>query len=109
MKRNNPARPPAPAETKTGGKGLLRPATVANSDDRLPLPHERDQGHGQVARQPDPVIEQASRDLQAGQVDTDMRATPGLDAARRSRMVDTPSPQDAVQRDSPPDQARGRP
>jgi hypothetical protein len=30
---------------------------------------------------------QAQRDIEAGQVDTDMRATPGLDAKRRARMV----------------------
>jgi hypothetical protein len=45
-----------------------------------------------VARKPDPVIEQAAKDLAAGQVDTDMRATPGLDADRRHDMVNTPVP-----------------
>lgn len=54
----------------------------------LPLPHERDQSPGQVAREPDPVIERAHQDLQAGRVDTDLRATGGLDAARRTRVVD---------------------
>jgi hypothetical protein len=36
---------------------------------------------------PDPVIEQAKQDLDAGLVDTDMRATAGLDAKRRARLV----------------------
>jgi hypothetical protein len=36
---------------------------------------------------PDPVIEQAQQDLDAGLVDTDMRATAGLDAKRRARLV----------------------
>lgn len=56
----------------------------------LALPHERDESPDATAAQPDPVIEQAARDLDAGLVDTDMRATPGLDAARRARLVPTP-------------------
>lgn len=52
-----------------------------------PLPHERDQTVGQVATEPDPIIEQARRDIAAGLVDTDMRATPGLDAERRAGLV----------------------
>lgn len=90
MKRNS-VRPAPPAHLRPSGKGLARPAAVSQSQDGLSMLHERDQGHGQVAAQPDPVIEQASRDLQAGQVDTDMRATPGLDAERRGHLVDTPS------------------
>ena len=39
---------------------------------------------------PDPVITQAKRDLDAGLVDTDMRATPGLDADLRARLVPGP-------------------
>ena len=35
----------------------------------------------------DPRIAQAKKDLDAGQVDTDMHATPGLDAQRRARLV----------------------
>jgi len=58
----------------------------------LPLPHERDQALGQVASAPDPVMRQAKRDLDAGLVDTDMRATAGLDAGRRRNLVSTPPP-----------------
>lgn len=54
------------------------------------LPHELDQSQGAVATKPDPVIEQAKRDIDAGLVDTDMRATPGLDAQRREALVPTP-------------------
>jgi hypothetical protein len=43
-----------------------------------------------VAVAPDPVIQQAKRDIDAGLVDTDMHATPGLDAARRARLVPGP-------------------
>ena len=45
-----------------------------------------------MATQPDPQIVQAKRDLDAGLVDTDMRATPGLDAERREQLVPTPQP-----------------
>ena len=53
----------------------------------LPLPHERDESIGMTAATPDPAIEQARRDLAAGQVDTDLRATPGLDAQRRKDLL----------------------
>jgi hypothetical protein len=32
-------------------------------------------------------MKQAKRDIDAGKVDTDMRATPGLDAKRRAELV----------------------
>lgn len=54
------------------------------------LPHEHDQSLGEVDSQPREVIKQAKRDLDAGMVDTDMWATPGLDAARREQLVPTP-------------------
>jgi hypothetical protein len=56
----------------------------------LALPHERDEGGGSTAPAPDAVIVQALRDIESGQVDTDMRATPGLDAKRRARLVPGP-------------------
>ena len=54
------------------------------------LPHERNELTGITAVQPDPVIAQAKRDLDAGLVDTDMRATPGLDAKLRAKLVPGP-------------------
>lgn len=56
----------------------------------LPLPHERDQSIEATARAPDPKMVQAQRDIDAGLVDTDMRATPGLDAKRRTHLVPGP-------------------
>ncbi|MGS5087886.1 hypothetical protein ACVC7V_15495 [Hydrogenophaga sp. A37] len=56
----------------------------------LPLPHERDETVNDTAEEPDPKMVQAKRDLDAGLVDTDMRATPGLDAKRRARQVPGP-------------------
>jgi hypothetical protein len=58
----------------------------------LPLPHEREQAPGHVNPTPQPEIAQAKRDLDAGLVDTDMHATPGLDAQRRARAVPAPAP-----------------
>lgn len=58
---------------------------------KLKLPHERDESAGAAGQAPRQVIEQARRDLEAGQVDTDMRATPGLDAQRRRRLVKSPA------------------
>jgi hypothetical protein len=51
------------------------------------LPHDRDQQAASTGDQPNPHIERAARDLQQGQVDTDLRATPGLDAERRGGLV----------------------
>ena len=45
---------------------------------------------GTTAHAPDPVVTQAKRDIDAGQVDTDMHATPGLDAKLRARLVPGP-------------------
>jgi hypothetical protein len=53
----------------------------------LPLPHERDQSTGQTDPQPTEVMRQAKRDIDRGLVDTDMRATPGLDAERREELL----------------------
>ena len=63
----------------------------ANDVEELALPHERDEtASTAVATEPDPVIQQAKRDLDAGLVDTDMYAAAGLDAARRKKMVPGP-------------------
>jgi hypothetical protein len=48
---------------------------------------ERDDAVDRAGRTSREVMRQASRDLQAGQVDTDLRATPGLDAPRRRKLV----------------------
>jgi len=56
----------------------------------LALPHERDESTDASAAAPDPVMAQAKRDIDAGMVDTDMRATPGLDVKRRARLVPGP-------------------
>lgn len=70
------------------GEAPLAPgAGAAAKGIGLPLPHERDESTHNVAATPDPVMVQAHRDLEAGMVDTDMRATPGLDAQRRAKLV----------------------
>jgi hypothetical protein len=72
----------------------------------LPLPHERDEAAGHVAPGPDPVIRQAQRDIDAGLVDTDLRATPGLDAQRREVLLagrtDEVGPADPLPPPGPP-------
>jgi hypothetical protein len=75
-------------ESIVGGEKALGGRALEGA---LEQPHERDQGVGSTstqAGQPDPQIEQAARDLAAGQVDTDLRATPGLDADRRGDLVE---------------------
>ena len=73
------------------GKGPTAPgSTPSIPGEALPLPHERDQAvgsAGEAAREP---MKQAQRDLDAGLVDTDLRATAGLDADQRRRLVPGP-------------------
>ncbi len=66
---------------------------------------------GQVAREPDPIMVQAKRDIDAGLVDTDRRATPGLDAERRAQLVPVPAPDGKTDRppSGPPATPRPRP
>lgn len=64
-----------------------RKATAAPAPAQAP---ERDTATHHTADVPDPVMQQAKRDIDAGLVDTDMRATPGLDAALRTQLVPGP-------------------
>lgn len=101
-----PRREPGPAGSpqmtknpETGGPvGRQQPpsplgAKAPLSAPGLPLPHERDESPeatDATPKTPDPMIAQAKRDIDAGLVDTDMHATPGLDADLRERMVPGP-------------------
>lgn len=71
---------------QVAGKSPRR-SKAPQSANGLAMPHERDESAPATAVVPDPVIVQAKRDLDAGMVDTDMRATPGLDAQRRASLV----------------------
>lgn len=90
--------PPDPAVVPGGGgpnrvgEAPIAPGTqhVRGGGRALPMPHERDETTGHTDPEPVPVIEQARRDIESGQVDTDLRATPGLDAERRRQLVPKP-------------------
>jgi hypothetical protein len=81
------SRRPVGRQTATEPRRSKPPQTSTHSS---APPHERNELTGITARQPDPVIAQAKRDLDAGLVDTDMRATPGLDAKLRAKLVSGP-------------------
>ena len=89
-------RPPKPADStrRPKEKPPIAPGTTPQqaepSGTELPMPHERDE-RMDVRPEPDPMVERAGRDLAEGQVDTDLRTTPGLDAERRERLL-RPSP-----------------
>jgi hypothetical protein len=73
-------------------RNVNRPPTAQGSPggsetQDVALPHERDESTGSASAVPDPPIERAYADLQEGQVDTDLRATPGLDARRRRMLL----------------------
>ncbi|OWQ92200.1 hypothetical protein CDN99_07620 [Roseateles aquatilis] len=94
---------PTPAPRRMLDKAPVSPGSkrskdsASGSDNDAQLPHERDQstgadstggmGTGAAGQQQREVIGQAHDDLKQGQVDTDLRATPGLDAERRDRLV----------------------
>ena len=71
------------------GPGTRHPAP-AGLGAPLPLPHERDESIDPEPRDPDAKLAQAAHDINACMVDTDMRATPGLDARTRDRLVPGP-------------------
>lgn len=91
-----PAIPDDPEHERLTDPSAVRPprgprrALAPLSAPGLPLPHERDESPDPADVAPDPVIVQAKRDIDAGMVDTDMRATPGLDAKLRVRLVPGP-------------------
>ncbi|MBK1711322.1 hypothetical protein [Rubrivivax gelatinosus] len=66
----------------------MAPGNDASDDGSgLPLPHERDEAPDAPGGKPRPVIEQARRDIESGQVDTDMRSSAGLDADARKKAL----------------------
>ncbi len=88
--RTEVQRDAAPRESINTGRPPHAPGDGPKPEqarEALELPHERDQNLNATADEPDPVIEQAARDLADGQVDTDLRGTPGLDADRRKQLL----------------------
>lgn len=86
LSRKQPPNGPARAGKTSGAPGPAAPSL----GQALALPHERDEAASSVADTPDPKIEQAKRDIDRGLVDTDMHATPGLDAELRKKLVPGP-------------------
>ena len=87
---DRPGSRPTKGPTRVGAAPEAPGSSPRGDGVDLPMPHERDEAAGNTAASPDPVIRQAKRDLDAGLVDTDMRATPGLDAARRRSLTTAP-------------------
>jgi len=50
---------------------------LGHADPRLP--HERDQSHDEVGHEPREVMKQAHKDIESGQVDTDLHGMRGLE------------------------------
>lgn len=78
----------ATAKPHTAPDAQTSPQRGAVTPQGPSLPHERDQQNRNTDTPPNDHIERAARDLGQGQVDTDLRATPGLDADRRGGLVD---------------------
>lgn len=86
--RHNPLRPGSgPVHV---ARTPVAPGSVPtpHDGDELKLPHERDQSvDDSTPDVPNARMLQAKKDLDAGQMDTDMRNVPGLDAQRRAQAV----------------------
>ena len=88
--------------------GTQAPDAQPQHEGGMQLPHERDQsvrgdstgshGTGAAGERQREVMGQAGDDLKQGQVDTDLRTTPGLDAERRDRLVPGPAPSGPTRR-----------
>ena len=78
-----------PTSQPPGGQAAEQPRSKgdASRPQGPSLPHDRDQQVVATDAEPNAHIDRAARDLQQGQVDTDLRATPGLDADRRGALV----------------------
>lgn len=93
-----PTRFPKPKYPSQDVPEEFEPVTSPVEPDEGPVPsfipddpeHEYDESTQTVAELPDPRMVQAKRDIEAGLVDTDMRATPGHNAKLRERMVPGP-------------------
>ena len=72
---------------RTHAMPVPRPSEPDASADIAP---ERDASVDIMPGETNATIDQAKRDIDAGLVDTDMRVTPGLDAARRDDLVPGP-------------------
>ena len=73
-----PAKSPRPQSGQTDHARTPKDASVESS---LELPHERDQATDMTAEAPDPLIEQAAKDVAKGMADTSK--APELDATYR--------------------------
>lgn len=74
------------ATTKDGAAG---PRVTRQQDDKgnskPRLPHERDQSHDEVGNEPREVMKQAQKDIESGQVDTDLHGMRGVEEATRDK------------------------
>lgn len=81
---------PVKGAANVGNVSIALDSKAPKGGEELLLPHERDESVTSVASAPDPIIQQAKRDLDAGLVDTDIYATPGLDVELRKKLVPGP-------------------
>ncbi len=82
--------PPGKSPSKPQPRSGRKTAEPVDKGATGQLPHERDQTPESAGDEPRDDMRQAHEDIESGQVDTDMRATPGLDAAQRKKLVKTP-------------------
>ncbi len=86
-KNNKPTEPaPGPPPGGLAGSDAGRGTHITNGAEASNLPPDVDTPDI-TNDEPSDVIKQAKRDLDEGQVDTDLRSTPGLDAERKKDLL----------------------
>jgi len=81
-------KPPLRRRPPRAADPTLDAAQPAPAHPLPPLPHERDQELGSTAAEPDPVVQQAARDIKAGLVNTDLYGMEGMGAEEQKRLLD---------------------
>ena len=84
---NSASKPPHPTTDTAASQAphinTQRKQRPSDAEAASKLPHERDASIDMTAPQPDPVMQQAHRDLKKGLVDTDARAADGTPLSSR--------------------------
>jgi hypothetical protein len=82
---STPGAPAAPDSERNLKQHQVRTGRPLHEDEAMRMPHERDESEDSQESTPREVIKQAFDDLQAGQVDTDLRETGGVDEVVNDR------------------------
>ena len=79
--------PPRAPDTGRNAENIDKMLGKPESGSQERLPHERDQNLEEQRSEPRSNVEQAARDIESGQLDTDLHHTPGVERVVRERQA----------------------